>query len=297
MKLIRFVHNSETHSGAIVGDRVLDIGRATNGRLPSNPIDLLKDQEALEETKELLGRAAESPDSVPEGSLIPVGAVDVQAPVPRPGKIVCLGRNYRDHAAETGADIPEEPVVFAKAQSSLIGPGDPVCLPRVAEKVDYEAELAVLVKHPIRHITAETALDYVGGYTILCDVSARDYQHEKPGGQWYLGKSFDTFCPIGPVLTTADEIPDPHNLDIGCTVNGEVRQAANTGQMIFDIPTILAYLSDVFTLEPGDVVSTGTPSGVGAGQSPPEFLKSGDEVCCAISQIGELTNPVVGAGD
>ncbi|MFW6457040.1 MAG: fumarylacetoacetate hydrolase family protein, partial [Planctomycetota bacterium] len=194
--------------------------------------------------------------------------------------------------AESGAAIPEEPVVFCKASTSVIGPECSIRLPAVSGKVDYEVELAVIIGRETRKISPEDALDHVGGYTIVCDVSARDYQHEKPGGQWYLGKSFDSFCPMGPVMVTGDEIDDPHDLEIMCEVNGEVRQSSHTSQMIFDIPTTVAYLSQVFTLEPGDVVSTGTPAGVGVGQEPPAFLKKGDYVRCTVSKIGLLENPV-----
>lgn len=291
MRIVRFRDDGK-RVGVMIGNEVLDLQLASGDSLPSAPLELIAETGAKDELSEILQLANVASSKLPDGSVKSLEEVELTFPFQRPGKIVCLGRNYRDHAAESGADVPDEPVVFAKATSSVIGPKAPIQLPRVAEKVDYEVELAVVVGRTARHISAENALDHVAGYSVLCDVSARDYQHEKPGGQWYLGKSFDTFCPIGPALVTADEIPDPHNLDIRCTINGQCRQRANTGEMVFDIPTILSYLSEVFTLEPGDVVSTGTPSGVGAGQDPPTYLESGDCVRCAIEQVGELVNPV-----
>lgn len=292
MRIVCYEYGQKTGIGAVVGERIVDLSAASDGQLPPDLSELLIADAGLEQSRRIVEEAQSNPGFVSQDSLLPVSQVRRRAPVPRPGKIVCLGLNYGDHAAESGTEIPEEPVVFCKAPTSVIGPERPIRLPAVSEKVDYEVELAVIIGRKTRTISPDDALDHVGGYTIVCDVSARDYQHEKPGGQWYLGKSFDTFCPMGPVMVTGDELADPHDLNIMCEVNGEVRQSSHTSQMIFDIPTTIAYLSQVFTLEPGDVVSTGTPAGVGAGQEPPVFLKSGDCVRCKVNRIGLLENPV-----
>jgi 2-keto-4-pentenoate hydratase/2-oxohepta-3-ene-1,7-dioic acid hydratase in catechol pathway len=217
---------------------------------------------------------------------------DLRAPLPRPGKVLCLGLNYRDHAAESGAPVPEEPVVFAKASSSVIGPGDPIRLPSASDQVDYEAELAFVIGRPARDVAARNAMEHVAGYTVLNDVTARDYQRLRGGGQWTLAKSFDTFCPVGPWIVTRDEVEDPHALSLTCEVSGQVMQRSSTAQMIFRIPEIIQYLSAVLTLEPGDVVGTGTPAGVGCARTPPRFLRAGDVVSCTVQGVGTLTNPV-----
>jgi 2-keto-4-pentenoate hydratase/2-oxohepta-3-ene-1,7-dioic acid hydratase in catechol pathway len=211
----------------------------------------------------------------------------------RPGKVLALGLNYRDHAAESGHPIPAEPVVFCKVSSSVIGPGAPIRLPEASQKVDYEVELAIVIGRTAKGVSAARALDYVAGYTVLNDVSARDYQREKPGGQWTLAKSFDTFCPTGPWLVTPDEVGDPQALALKSVVSGQVMQSSSTAQMIFSVAEIIEYLSRVLTLEPGDVVATGTPPGVGFARKPPRFLRAGDVVECSIESIGTLVNPVV----
>lgn len=214
-------------------------------------------------------------------------------PIPDPPKIVCLGLNYRDHAAESGAPIPRDPVLFSKYATALTGHGEPIVLPPVSQEVDYEAELVLVVGKRGRHLTAEAAPAYVAGYTIGHDVSARDWQLKKDQKQWMVGKTFDTFAPIGPVLVTADEVPDPHNLAIRLRLNGQTMQDSNTRQMIFRVGEVLAYLSQVFTLEPGDLIFTGTPPGVGFARKPPVFLKAGDVVEVEIEGLGVLRNPVV----
>jgi 2-keto-4-pentenoate hydratase/2-oxohepta-3-ene-1,7-dioic acid hydratase in catechol pathway len=217
----------------------------------------------------------------------------LMAPIPDPPKIVCLGLNYRDHAIEGGAPIPKDPVLFSKYATSLIGQGDSIVLPSVSQEVDYEAELVIVVGKRGRHLSAASALEYVAGYTIGHDVSARDWQLRKDGKQWMVGKTFDTFAPTGPVLVTADEVPDPHALGIRLRLNGKTMQDSNTGQMIFSVGAVLAYLSQVFTIEPGDLIFTGTPSGVGFARKPPVFLKGGDVVEVEIDGLGVLRNPVV----
>lgn len=218
-------------------------------------------------------------------------AVKLLAPIPRPPKIICVGLNYRDHAMESGLAIPETPTIFAKFPNCVIGPGQPIVLPRNSTRPDYEAELAVVIGKGGRHIAEEDWREHVFGYTILHDVSARDFQMAT--SQWMIGKTFDTFAPMGPAIVTADEIPDPHNLRISLTLNGATMQDSNTGNLIFKIPQLIAYLSSVFTLETGDVIATGTPAGVGFARKPPVYLKPGDEVRIRIEGIGELMNPVV----
>jgi 2-keto-4-pentenoate hydratase/2-oxohepta-3-ene-1,7-dioic acid hydratase in catechol pathway len=214
------------------------------------------------------------------------------APVTRPPKIICLGLNYRDHAIESKAPIPTEPVVFSKYPTAIIGPNAPIRLPPDSQKVDFEAELVLVIGKGGRNIPEADAMVHVAGYTCGHDVSARDYQLERGGGQWVIGKTFDTFAPLGPVLVTPDELPDPHQLRIQCRVNGRTMQDSNTGQMIFSVPQVIAYLSRVLTLEPGDIVFTGTPPGVGFARKPPIFLKDGDVVEIEVEGIGILRNPV-----
>ena len=292
MKLVTFESDQGPEAGVVVNEHVVGLSQASGGQLPDSLIELLADDSAVEEAGCLSEKIAASEQLARENGVHSLQDVRLLAPVPRPGKVVCLGLNYRDHADESGAEVPEEPVVFSKARTSVIGPKEPICLPRVSHEVDYEVELAVVIGRNARNIPATHALDFVAGYTIICDVSARDYQHDKPGGQWFLGKSFDTFCPMGPWIVLREEVSDPHDLDLSCEVNGETLQASNTGQMIFPVPEIIAYLSQVFTLETGDIVATGTPSGVGAARTPPRWLQSGDRVRCRISGVGALENPV-----
>jgi 2-keto-4-pentenoate hydratase/2-oxohepta-3-ene-1,7-dioic acid hydratase in catechol pathway len=213
-------------------------------------------------------------------------------PISRPSKIICIGLNYRDHAAESGAEIPREPVVFMKATTSLVGPNDPVVIPRNAEKLDWEVELAVVIGKKAAYITKEQALEFVAGYALHNDYSERSFQLEH-GGQWVKGKSADTFAPMGPFLATRDEIPGPNRLGMWLKVNKEFRQNSNTAKMIFDVPTVVSYLSEFMTLLPGDVISTGTPAGVGLGMHPPQYLKAGDVVDLGIDGLGESQQRVV----
>lgn len=217
--------------------------------------------------------------------------VKLLAPIPKPGKLICVGLNYRDHAAETGAQIPSVPTIFNKFATAVIGPGANIVLPKVSKAPDYEAEFAFVIGRGGRHIRGEDWASHVFGYTIVNDVTARDYQRATT--QWLMGKTFDTFAPMGPWIVTADEIPDPHNLDIRIEINGEILQDSNTRELIFKIPDLIAFLSSVFTLEPGDIVSTGTPAGVGFARKPPRYLHPGDDIVVTIPSIGELRNPVV----
>ncbi len=212
------------------------------------------------------------------------------SPVSAPEKIICIGLNYRDHAIETGSEIPTEPVVFSKFNTTMIGHGDEIMLPFVAKEVDYEAELVVVIGKTAKHIAVDEAMNHVLGYTCGHDVSARDWQKGRPGGQWLLGKSFDTFAPIGPCLVTKDELPDPSNVRVRMHLNGDVVQDSTTAQLIFSIPELIAHLSKILTLKPGDLIFTGTPPGVGAARKPPVFLKSGDLCSVEIDGIGKLNN-------
>ncbi|AKU96809.1 Fumarylacetoacetate hydrolase family protein [Labilithrix luteola] len=225
-----------------------------------------------------IGGSALSPfeGGKPEGEAVPWSPAELRAPV-RPSKIVCIGRNYAAHAKELGNEVPKEPMLFFKPPSSIIGPGESIELPVESERVDHEAELGVVISKRVRRISREDAMSAVFGYTCVCDVSARDLQ--KKDGQWARAKGFDTFCPVGPWVET--DI-DPSDLAVECRVDGQVRQHGRTSQMIFDIPAIVAYVSNAFTLEPGDLIVTGTPEGVGP-------LAAGNELTIAIERIGELT--------
>jgi 2,4-didehydro-3-deoxy-L-rhamnonate hydrolase len=221
---------------------------------------------------------------------VPLAEVELRAPVRRPGKIVAIGLNYRAHAAESEEPVPEEPILFAKFANSVIGPGEAILIPAATESADYEAELAVVIGRTTREVDVADALAHVAGYTCANDVSARDLQLRV--SQWTRGKAVDTFLPMGPWLVTADEIPDPDHLAIRCLLNGEVMQDSNTDQMVFGVAELVSFISQTMTLEPGDVISTGTPPGVGFLRDPPRLLKEGDEVTVELEGIGALTNPV-----
>jgi 2,4-didehydro-3-deoxy-L-rhamnonate hydrolase len=213
-------------------------------------------------------------------------------PVCRPSKIVCIGLNFRDHAHETGAKIPAEPVIFLKSTTALVGPNDDLVVPKNATKVDWEVEFAVVIGKRALYVPKENALEYIAGYALHNDYSERTFQIER-GGQWVKGKSCDTFAPLGPYLATPDEIPDLGNLKMWLKVNDEIRQNSSTANMIFDVATLVSYVSEFMTLLPGDVISTGTPAGVGLGMKPPQFLKAGDVVELGIEGLGESRQRVV----
>jgi acylpyruvate hydrolase len=231
----------------------------------------------------------------PKGLVLPLSMVRLRAPIARPGKITCVGMNYADHAREGGKEPPTAPIFFLKASSTVIGPNDPIILPPNSEKVDYEAEFAVVLGKPGRRISEENAYDHVAGYMILNDVSARDMQFGD--NQWFRGKSCDTFAPTGPWIVTRDEVRDPHNLKISLTLNGQTMQDSNTSNLIFSVPFLVSYLSQSLTWETGDLISTGTPPGVGVHRNPPVLLKPGDEVSITVERLGTLTNSVAGSGD
>jgi 2,4-didehydro-3-deoxy-L-rhamnonate hydrolase len=214
-------------------------------------------------------------------------------PIDRPGKIVCVGLNYRDHAEEQGTELPEAPLLFAKWPNALIGPGEAIVIPPETTQADYEAELGVVIGSRVRNVSGENALEAVRGYVCLNDVSARDLQFSD--GQWTRGKSVDSFCPIGPRLVPAADVSDPQALGIRCVLNGKVMQDSTTANMIFSVAEVIAYASRTMTLEPGDLIATGTPAGVGAFRDPPVFLQDGDEVSIEIERLGALMNPVQAA--
>lgn len=224
-----------------------------------------------------------------DGPIVDAASVHLLAPVV-PGKIIGIGLNYRDHAEESGAPIPEKPLVFAKFANAIAGPGDPILLPPITTQADYEAELGVVIGARAQQVSVDDALLHVLGYTCVNDVSARDLQFAD--GQWVRGKTLDTFCPVGPCIVTRDEISDSQALAIRCRVNGETLQDSTTAQMIFSVAQIIAFLSEAITLEPGDLIATGTPVGVGFARKPPIFLKDGDVVDVEVEGIGVLTNPV-----
>ncbi len=290
MKLVTFAQHGETHIGALVakgrGDAtdIFDFNRAQ----PSLPSDMTEFLKAGEPAWAIARSALAAAD---ERCFVPAAGATLLAPVPRPGKIICLGHNYRDHA---GGPLPEHPTFFAKYSNVVVGPHQPIVYPRSSIQMDYEAELMVVIGRRVRYAVEEHALECVAGYTIFNDITARDVR--KLSSQWTLSKSFDTFGPMGPALVTADEIPEPGALDLSLSLNGRVMQHSNTRNFIFPIPFVIAYLSQAMTLEPGDVIATGTPSGTGASLQPPVFMKPGDEVRIAIEKLGELVNYVVAEG-
>src|SRR5262249_38509857 len=267
------------------GPHYVDV-QATDPTLPGSVRQFLQVGPAA---LEAVAPAPRRPDAVKAEA----APVKLLPPVPAPPKIVCLGLNYRDHAAESGAPIPREPVLFSKYATALIGPDEPIVLPPVSEEVDYEAELVIVIGRGGRHISKEAAAGHIAAYTIGHDVSARDWQLKKDGKQWMVGKTFDTFAPLGPELVTSDEVGDPHALAIKLRLNGKTMQDSSTRQMIFSAPEVVAYLAQVFTLEAGDLIFTGTPPGVGFARKPPVFLKEGDVVEIEIEKLGVLRNPVV----
>ncbi len=269
-----------------VGTDYVDL-HATDPGLPSCVKQLLAGSAAV---RSAAAEAAASPHAVKYSAQ----SVKLLPPIPNPGKILCVGLNYRDHAIEGGKAIPTEPVLFAKYANTLIGQGDPIKLPKVAQKVDYEAELVIVIGKTGKHIPNDaSAFAYVGGYTCGHDVSARDWQFRGEEKQWTIGKTFDTFAPTGPVIVTADEPLDPHNLRIQLRLNGQTMQNSSTKEFIFGVPAMLSFLSQVVTLEPGDLIFTGTPPGVGISRKPPVLLKAGDVAEVEIEGIGILKNPIV----
>ena len=281
MRLVTFRRgNADPEAGVVRGEEVISLSPAG---FPDTVSVIRGGAQALTDVDAWCARA-------PAGAAVPLSSVRLLAPIPRPPKLICVGLNYRDHAEETKMEIPKVPTIFCKFPTAVIGPGDGIVLPKSSTRPDYEAEFAFVIGRGGRHIDAAAWREHVFGYTIVNDVSARDYQMATT--QWLMGKTFDTFAPMGPCLATADEIADPHELDISLTLNGQVMQNSNTRNLIFRIPELVAFLSSVFTLEPGDVVSTGTPGGVGFARKPPVYLKPGDQVVIRVEGLGELRNPV-----
>jgi 2-keto-4-pentenoate hydratase/2-oxohepta-3-ene-1,7-dioic acid hydratase in catechol pathway len=283
MHLISYQSDDGARLAAARDGQYYDLNRA-DPALPSSMIDLLAGG------PEMLRRAAAA---TAKAEPLPAGGMRLLAPVPRPPKIFGVGLNYADHARETGKEPPSEPVIFSKLPTAVAAHQQPIVLPKLSKQVDYEAELVVVIGRGGRHIRREQAIEHVAGYCCGHDVSARDWQLHKPGGQWLLGKSFDTFAPFGPELVTADEIPDPGNLRIQLRINGRTMQDSSTRQLIFSVAELIAYISGVCTLEPGDIIFTGTPPGVGVARRPPVFLQAGDVVEVELERIGVLRNPVV----
>jgi len=288
MKLLTYLHNDVARIGAVVEDRVIDL----SGVAP----DMLS---LIEMGSEGLAQAQAKVEETSESA--PLASLRLLAPIPYPRRnILCLGLNYAEHAAEDAAasgrevDLPDYPIIFTKATTSANGPFDDIVLdPSVTGKLDWEVELAVIIGRAGTNITQEEAAAYVFGYMVLNDVSARDLQRRHK--QFFKGKSLDGACPMGPWIVTAEELGDPHNLEIACRVNGVVKQASSTAHMIFDVPSTIRHLSVGMTLLPGDIIATGTPSGVGFARTPPEFLKPGDVVECEVERVGRIRNTVIAA--
>ena len=283
MQLVTYHSDRGLRLAAIRGQEYVDLQDA-DPAIPATMIDFLAGGETMRD------RAA---SAAARGKGLSRDDVRLSAPIPAPQKIFCVGLNYADHARETGKEAPAEPVIFNKFVTAVCGDGDPIKLPKLSREVDYEAELVAVIGRGGRHIPRGSALAHVAGYCCGHDVSARDWQLRKPGGQWLLGKSFDGFAPMGPALVTADEVGDAGNLRIQLRLNGRVMQDSTTAQLIFSVAELVAYVSGVCTLAPGDVIFTGTPPGVGAARKPPVFLQAGDAVEVEIERVGVLRNRVI----
>ena len=279
MKLATYTSNGQTRTGIVVGDRIIDTG--VNGTM----IDLIRDWDKLKAPLEAKAKA---------GGGVPLSSVKLEAPVPRPGKIFAIGLNYADHIEESKMAKPERQVWFTKAQTSVNGPFDPIEIAKTTFTADYEVELVAIVGKGGKHVSAADAPAAIFGYCVGNDVTERMWQHAGP--QWSLGKSFDTHAPFGPWIVTADEVGDPHSLGIRCFVNGAKRQDSNTKHLVFNVWQQVEHLSVGMTLEPGDVLFTGTPGGVGAAMEPRQFLKAGDVVRCEVDGLGHIEGTMVAEG-
>lgn len=291
MRLVSFLTSGERRVGVLLDRGVLDLNRA-DPMLPNDVVALLQGGAPT------LERARRAVTTATSEFILPLAAVQLLAPIPRPPKIICIGRNYDEHVTEVeavGLRRMAKPSVFIKVSSSVIASGEAIVRPTTTQQLDYEGELAVVIGRIAKAVDRDHALEYVAGYTILNDVSARDLQLSKDGGV-IVGKNFDTSAPMGPYVALTDELPDPRNLRLRTWVNADLRQDGNTSGLIFDIPTIIAYLTQQLTLEPGDVISTGTPAGTGVGMRPQVWLQPGDTVRVEIDRLGVLENPVVGSG-
>jgi 2-keto-4-pentenoate hydratase/2-oxohepta-3-ene-1,7-dioic acid hydratase in catechol pathway len=306
LKLTTYFEGTNKRLGLTMGNYLFDLSLASRALLsdsaledllpPGLPLNLLALLQAGTEAWEIIQRVWDLVYQAGAAAPVlefarPLSKIQHAPLIENPGKIICIGLNYADHCREQNFDIPTSMILFAKFPTAITGPNSPITWPEeISQQVDYEAELAVLIGRTARNVSEDAALEYVAGYTIANDVSARDVQFADQ--QWVRGKSFDTFCPLGPYLVTPDEVPDPHKLNIRCWVNGELRQDSNTDQMIFKVPEAIAFISKTCTLLPGDVICTGTPDGVGFFRKPPVFLKAGDLVEIEIDGLGRLSNPV-----
>jgi acylpyruvate hydrolase len=315
MRLVTFAARGQTRVGAVEGDWIVDLTRAARAHYaargvsrpgararalmpPSMTQVLVGGDEALAlareitaETRRALTHAPEARALESDGVVWRAGDVRLLPPVPAPPKILCVGRNYAEHAREGGGEPPTIPIYFGRFPHSLLGPGEPYVLPAVSEQVDYEGELAAVIGRRGRDIPESRALEYVAGYTVFNDISIRDFQRRTT--QWMIGKNFDRSGPLGPALVTRDEVPDPQSLTLTVDVSGERLQEAGTNTMIFPVAFLIADVSRALTLEPGDVIATGTPSGVGFARKPPRWLRAGDTVRISITKVGVLETPVV----
>jgi len=281
MKLCTFSHGGSKRVGLVDGDSILDLAAAA----PALPREMVR---FLEAGRDALTAARAA---LAKGPRVPLAEARLEAPIARPPKFLAVGLNYADHVAESGLETPKLPMIFNKQSTCVVGPHDPVHVPRASHVVDYEGELGFVIGRRCRHVSREAAADVIAGYLVVNDVTVRDWQFRVP--TWTMGKSFDTHGPIGPWIVTTDELADPHQLRLRTWVNGELLQESNTKQLIFDCFALVEHLSTAFTLEPGDIVATGTPSGVGIARKPPVLLKAGDVVRVEIDGIGAIENPVI----
>jgi len=291
MRLLTFIHDDEHRLGVVTDDGVVDIfaaGAALDIGVPHSVPDFFAAGfDALVRARIIIG------EDVPAEHIHAEASLEIGPPVPTPGKILCVGLNYSKHAVESGMDEPSVPVLFSKFPNTIAAPGEDIPMSPDWKAVDYEAELLVVIGRRARHVSVDDALDHVLGYANANDLSERDLQLTLPGGQWLLGKTLDKFLPIGPYLVTADDIPDPQSLSVKGWLNGELRQDSNTSDMIFSVAEVVAYASKYFTLDPGDIISTGTPEGVILGMDEKVYMQPGDEYTIEIEGLGRLTNKMV----
>lgn len=300
MKLVTYSSSGQPRVGLAIAGHVADLAKAANvfgvsGKQPASVLEYLEQGESARQAVEGVWKLCSDPKRISElssaGVLTAEKDVDYLPPIPNPNKIICLGQNYRAHVKEMGHEVPKYPTLFAKFSNTLTGHRKSFVMPTVSKNVDYEAELAVIIGHKARNVPVDKALDYIGGYSPLNDISIRDYQRRTQ--QWLQGKTFDGAAPMGPALVTPDEVGDSANLDISLRLNGTVMQQANTRDLIFEIPMVINYISQFMTLLPGDIISTGTPSGVGAARDPQVFMKPGDKAQVEIAKVGVLETSIV----
>jgi len=303
LKLVTYLSNEVSRLGGVIHDKVIDLEQLCKlfqkemedvpflAEFPEEMLALLRSDEETWQFLATIFKWAERESETIKPYLYTLDKIQLAAPLYNPSKIVCVGLNYHDHCREQNVEVPQRPLLFAKFPSTIIGFGDDITWqPHITEQVDYEAELAIVIGRKGRNIQLNESMNYIAGYTIVNDVSARDLQFSDV--QWVRGKSLDTFCPMGPYLVTADEVGDAQKLKIRCWVNGELRQDSNTAEMIFKIPELITFISQTSTLMPGDIISTGTPNGVGVFRKPPVFLHPGDVVEVEIEKLGRLRNTV-----